>query len=182
MWGVILNNVFIRASIINPFSFPIQKAVHHFRWSQTQPQKHLAREDLSFPGGAGGKEPACQYRRHKRQIRHLGLGKISLEEGMATHSSILAWRIPWTEEPGELRSIASHRVRHDWSDLARSIERTWATISFGSSVSDWGTLWWTRVFSSYIPHKHLLSSKEKMSREKTWSLKQIFLKIFHDPC
>ena len=36
-----------------------------------------------------------------------------LEEGMATHFTILAWRIPWTEEPGELQSIGSHRVRHD---------------------------------------------------------------------
>ena len=36
-----------------------------------------------------------------------------LEEGMATHSSILVWRIPWTEEPGRLRSIESQRVRHD---------------------------------------------------------------------
>ena len=43
----------------------------------------------------------------------------SLEEGMATHSSILAWRrIPWTEEPGQLQSIGSHRVGHDWSNLA----------------------------------------------------------------
>ena len=38
------------------------------------------------------------------------VGKIPLEEGMATHSSILAWRIPWTVEPGGLQSI---RVRHD---------------------------------------------------------------------
>ena len=37
---------------------------------------------------------------------------------MATHSSILAWRIPWTEKPGGLQSIGSERVRHDWSDLA----------------------------------------------------------------
>ena len=36
-----------------------------------------------------------------------------LEEDMATHSSILAWRIPWTEEPGRLQSIGSQRVRHD---------------------------------------------------------------------
>ena len=39
-----------------------------------------------------------------------------LEEGMATHSSILAWKITWTEEPGGLRSIGSQRVRHDSSD------------------------------------------------------------------
>ena len=42
----------------------------------------------------------------------------SLEEEMATHSSILAWRIPWTGEPGGLQSIGLKRVRHDLSDLA----------------------------------------------------------------
>ena len=41
-----------------------------------------------------------------------------LEEGMATHSSILAWRIPWTVEPGRLQSIGLQRIRHNWSDLA----------------------------------------------------------------
>ena len=42
----------------------------------------------------------------------LGSGRF-LEEGMATHSSILAWRIPWTEEPGVLQSMESRRVGHD---------------------------------------------------------------------
>ena len=37
-----------------------------------------------------------------------------LEKGMATHSSILAWRIPWTEEAGRLRSMGLQRVGHDW--------------------------------------------------------------------
>ena len=37
-----------------------------------------------------------------------------LEKGMATHFSILAWRIPWTEEPGRLQSMESQRVRHDF--------------------------------------------------------------------
>ena len=46
-----------------------------------------------------------------------GLGR-SPAGGHATHSSILAWRIPWTEEPGGLQSMGSYRVRHDWSDLA----------------------------------------------------------------
>jgi len=41
-----------------------------------------------------------------------------LEEGMATQSSVLAWRTPWTEEPGRLQSIGSQKVRHDGSDLA----------------------------------------------------------------
>ena len=42
----------------------------------------------------------------------------ALEKEMATHSSVLAWRIPGTGEPGGLLSVGSHRVRHDWSDLA----------------------------------------------------------------
>ena len=46
------------------------------------------------------------------QVRSLG-EEDPLEEGMATHSSILAWRIPWTEEPGGLQSIGLQRVRHD---------------------------------------------------------------------
>ena len=50
-------------------------------------------------------------------IRDVGLipgQEDLLEEGMATHSSILAWRIPRTEEPGGLQSMGSQRVRHDW--------------------------------------------------------------------
>ena len=44
----------------------------------------------------------------------LSLGQEDpLEKEMATHSSILAWRIPWTEEPGGLQSMGKHRVRHD---------------------------------------------------------------------
>ena len=41
-----------------------------------------------------------------------------LEKEMTTHSSVLAWRIPWTEEPGGLQSIGSHRAGHDWRSLA----------------------------------------------------------------
>ena len=41
---------------------------------------------------------------------------MELEKAMAPHSSTLAWKIPWTEEPGRLQSMGSHRVGHDWSD------------------------------------------------------------------
>ena len=43
---------------------------------------------------------------------------------MATHSSVLAWRIPGAGEPGGLPSMESHRVRHDWSDLAAAAKYT----------------------------------------------------------
>ena len=44
-----------------------------------------------------------------------------LEKEMATHSSTLAWKIPWTEKPGRLQSMGSQRVGHDWSDLAAAV-------------------------------------------------------------
>ena len=46
----------------------------------------------------------------------------ALEKEMATHSSVLAWRIPGTGEPGGLPSMGSHRVGHDWSDLAAAAQ------------------------------------------------------------
>ena len=46
------------------------------------------------------------------RLRSLGL-EDTLEKEMATHSSILAWRIPWTEEPGRLQSVGSQRVGYD---------------------------------------------------------------------
>ena len=55
--------------------------------------------------------------RQEAQVRSLGQ-EDPLEEEMATLSSILAWRIPWTEEPGGPQSMGSRRVRHDWSDRA----------------------------------------------------------------
>ena len=63
-----------------------------------------------------------------------GLGR-SLEKGMATHSSILAWRTPWTEDPGRLQSMGSQRVRHE-----QLTEQTWAT--------DWAT----NTFNFYQKH------------------------------
>ena len=64
---------------------------------------------MGFPGGSVVKNlPAMQETR----VRSLGW-EDPLEEGKATHSSTLAWRIPWTEEPGRLQSIGLHRVGHD---------------------------------------------------------------------
>ena len=60
-----------------------------------------------FPGGPSDNLPA-----KAGEIRDTGL-EDPLEEGMATHSSVLAWRIPRTEEPGGIQSIGSHAVRHD---------------------------------------------------------------------
>ena len=54
---------------------------------------------------------------------------------MATPSSIPSWRLPWTEEPGGLESIASHRVRHDWSNLTQHSKLSTVSCSvFGACL------------------------------------------------
>ena len=58
------------------------------------------------------KNPPSIQKTQKMQVLSLGR-EDPLEEGTATHSSILAWKIPWTEEPGRLQSLESQRVRHD---------------------------------------------------------------------
>ena len=57
-------------------------------------------------------------------LRSMG-GKDPLEEEMAIHSGILAWKIPWTEEPGGLRSMGSPRVRHDLATEHTGMEPVW---------------------------------------------------------
>ena len=64
-----------------------------------------------FPGGSGSKEPVCN---DWDWVWSLGQ-EDPLEKEMATHSSVLAWRIPWTEEPGRLQSMGSQNVRHNWA-------------------------------------------------------------------
>ena len=65
------------------------------------------------PRWFNGKESACQCRRLRR---HWSLGQEGpLKKEMATHSSVLARKIPWTEEPGRLQSVGLQRVRHDWA-------------------------------------------------------------------
>ena len=62
----------------------------------------------SFPRWCSGQ--CRRHKKHKKDIRVRSLGwEDPLKKEMATHSSILAWRIPWTEEPGRLQSMASHR-------------------------------------------------------------------------
>ena len=69
----------------------------------------MLRVSSGFPGGSDGKESACI-------AGDLGLIlglEGPLEKGTATHSIILAWRIPWTKKTGGLQSMGSQRVRHD---------------------------------------------------------------------
>ena len=80
---------------------------------------HIPSLEQGFPGSASGKDPACQCRRQEIQVPSLSWEDV-LEESMATHSNILAWRIPQTEEPGKLQSKGSQRLRYETQDTRRS--------------------------------------------------------------
>ena len=62
------------------------------------------------PRHSGSKESSC----NAGDVGSIPKSGRSMEKGMTTHSSVLAWRIPWTAEPGGLQSMGSQRVRHDW--------------------------------------------------------------------
>ena len=64
-----------------------------------------------FPCGSAVKNPPATQETQEMQFRSLGW-EDPLEVGMANHSDILAWQIPWTEEPGGLQSRLSQRVKH----------------------------------------------------------------------
>ena len=85
--------------------------------------------------------PAMQ----KTLVRFLGLeDTLEKDMGMATHSSILAWRIPWTEEPGRPQFMGSQRVGHDWATF---------------------TLWWGQRLISTLYFKYLISSSQQSYKE-----------------
>ena len=73
-----------------------------------------------------------------------------LEKGTAAHSSVLAFKIPWTERPGRLQFMGSQRVRHDWSDLAQIGVLRWEKKAFGS---------WKET--CYEKHKSIANYSEK---------------------
>ena len=87
--------------------------VHRAAKSQT-PLKCLSVHSrlTGFPGGSKVKNLSAVQETRETWVQSPGQ-EDPLEEGMATHSSILAWKIPWVEEPGRLQSMESQRVGHD---------------------------------------------------------------------
>ena len=84
-----------------------------------------------FPSGSAVKNPPVMQEMQETQVGSLGQEE-PLEEGMENHSSFLAWRIPWTEKPGGLRSTGPQRVGHDWSNWAQMYAQ-----SFRISIQMW---------------------------------------------
>ena len=101
----VFRNVFIAENIVVCHGILVANHLFHFF---CEVFGKICAAQWAVSGGVSGEEPTRQCRKHRR----CGLDawvEGPLEEGMATHSSILAWRIPWTVEPGGLQSIESPR-------------------------------------------------------------------------
>ena len=88
--------------------------VSYTAWSKSEREKQILRINMhivDFPGGSDGK--VSVYNAGDPGLIP-GSGR-SLEKEMATHSSTITWKIPWTEEPGRLQSTGLQRVGHDWA-------------------------------------------------------------------
>ena len=106
--------------------FLVSQETRRVRWEQTACSEAQGADGLctwswvflplsrGFPDVAVVKNPPASAEDAEMQVRSLGL-ENTLGEEMATHSSILAWIIPWTEKPGGLQSMGSQRVRYNWA-------------------------------------------------------------------
>ena len=83
--------------------------------------------------------------------------EILLEEGVATYSSILAWRIPWTEEPGRLQSMGSQSVRRNWAPTCQVVIvalRMFSWDMWTLSYGMWDPVPWPGIKPTPLPWEH----------------------------
>ena len=110
----------------------------------------------SFPGGSVVKNPPAMHETKEMRVWSLSQ-KDPLKEAMATHSSILAWEIAWTEEPGGLQSMGLQRVGHDWACMHTLVSLSWLTEPY----SFWG------IISFHLMLGPILASRGER-RGKEW--------------
>ena len=96
--------------------------------------------------------PAMQ----ETQVRSLGQ-EDPLEEEMATHSGIVAWRIPWTEESDGLQVMGSQRVGHNWVTNTFTFKQWLASVLW----DEWWWLFFLIISSSYLVHNFSINSPEE---------------------
>ena len=114
---------------------------------------------LGFPGDSDGENFVCNAG-NPGSIPRSGR---SPGEGMATHSSILAWRIPWTEEPGRLQSMGLQRVRHDWETNSNEEK---AELRYTQVLSHFSRV---RLFTNLWTVTYQAPLSIGLSRQKSWS-------------
>ena len=102
---------------------------------------------------------------------------------MAPHSSTLAWRIPGTGEPGGLPSTGSHRVGHDWSDLAAAAAASWISDCGSRCQKNNSTKWknklrqmpWSYCIEIHLDVRSLKPGIAKRKNEDNWPVRQGWL-------
>ena len=127
---------------------------------------------MGFPCGSSGKEPACQCMRCETWVPSMHQ-EDPLEEGIAIHSSILVWRIPWKEEPGRLKSKELYRVSHNWSDLAHTHNGTRCQRRAVGQPVHWACC--TVTWSSWKACSWESGLKNWMSTGEEWQTTSVFL-------
>ena len=88
-----------------------QVSALHIRWPKYWSFSFNMSPSKGFPGSSDSKVSGC----NSGDLGSIAGWENPLEKEMATHSSTLAWKIPWIEEPGRLQSMGSQRVGHDWA-------------------------------------------------------------------
>ena len=131
----------------------------------TSDVKLILSSDMGFPGGLDSKEPIC----NAGDPGSIPGSEDHLEKGTATYSNILAWRSPWTEEPGRLQSMGLQRVWHDWAAI---------TLIFHPLIHDKKGISPLRYFrnrSTYVCTTDFQQKCKGDSIEKGWSFQQMVL-------
>ena len=131
---------------------------------------HVEGIDWTYPCGASGKEPTCQCRRPKRHRFDPCVEKVPwIRKRKPT--PILAWRIPWAEEPGGLQSIWLQSVRHNWSNLT-CMHANIVTLKlhiYNFSKVPWGCFCWGPLSDPTLPCSRLGEWSLENWSKFTWS-------------
>ena len=116
------------------------------------------------------------------QVQSLGW-EDPLEKGMSTHSSILTWRIPWTEGPGGLQSVVSHRVGHNWSDLASThasckviFKGQYTSFNIGGEIKGWKGKASEHSFQMSLDYRHAFTETHAFNMNWGYSASLSFRK------
>ena len=108
---------------------------------------------------------------------------VSMEQAMAPHSSTLAWKIPWTEEPGRLQPMGSRRVGHNWTTSLSCIGEGNGNplqCSCLENPRDWGA-WWAAVYVVTQSRTRLkrLSSSSRSFQDKNYHVTRFKFNLHH---
>ena len=129
---------------------------------------------LGFPGGSDGKETAC----NAGDMDSIPGSERSPGEGMALHSSIIAWRIPWTEQSGELQSVGLQRVGHTEELILKCLSGAEQPLchvgliymfGYGSHISEPPALM-TVLRTGPLPHTGMSCLREHGPLASDWNL------------